>query len=190
MTIQPGSLDYLYYNGILDHIPYEAYEYTPVTKSGMTQYNTNMPSGMSLKQAALGYTPTSISGEQYLNSASHGELYNSYNMNDTYSKSDSAGTQTGEGYSIKKHAYGDNSVGSDYNIKNAMYGDDFVGSGMDMEKTANGEEGKSFRESITEAAESTKDSVLHGSIWKGLAALGLLIVTPILIFKTRKKTKI
>jgi len=25
MTIQPGSLDYLYYNGIIDHIPYEAY---------------------------------------------------------------------------------------------------------------------------------------------------------------------
>ncbi len=26
MTVLPGSLDYLYYNGILDHIPYEAYD--------------------------------------------------------------------------------------------------------------------------------------------------------------------
>ena len=26
MTVLPGSLDYLYYNGVLDHIPYEAYE--------------------------------------------------------------------------------------------------------------------------------------------------------------------
>lgn len=26
MTVLPGSLDYLYYNGIIDHIPYEAYE--------------------------------------------------------------------------------------------------------------------------------------------------------------------
>ena len=26
MTVLPGSLDYLYYNGIIDHIPYEAYD--------------------------------------------------------------------------------------------------------------------------------------------------------------------
>ena len=26
MTVLPGSLDYLYYNGILDHIPYEVYD--------------------------------------------------------------------------------------------------------------------------------------------------------------------
>lgn len=36
MAVLSGSLDYLYYNGILDHIPYEAYDipaysnYTPV----------------------------------------------------------------------------------------------------------------------------------------------------------------
>ena len=35
--VLPGSLDYLYYNGILDHIPYEAYEMTPMTPSGMAQ---------------------------------------------------------------------------------------------------------------------------------------------------------
>lgn len=37
MAIQPGSLDYLYYNGIIDHIPYEAYEMTPMTPSGRAQ---------------------------------------------------------------------------------------------------------------------------------------------------------
>ncbi len=26
MAVLPGSLDHLYYNGIIDHIPYEAYE--------------------------------------------------------------------------------------------------------------------------------------------------------------------
>ena len=26
MTVLPGSLDYLYYGGIIDHIPYEAYD--------------------------------------------------------------------------------------------------------------------------------------------------------------------
>lgn len=35
MTVLPGSLDYLYHNGILDRIPYEAYEgvTTPVAKN-------------------------------------------------------------------------------------------------------------------------------------------------------------
>ena len=30
MTVLPGSLDHLYYNGILDCIPYEAYSMPPV----------------------------------------------------------------------------------------------------------------------------------------------------------------
>ena len=33
MTVLPGSLDYLYYNGILDHIPYEAYEGAPLPQN-------------------------------------------------------------------------------------------------------------------------------------------------------------
>ena len=37
MAILPGSLYYLYYNGIIDHIPYEAYEMTPMTPSGYAQ---------------------------------------------------------------------------------------------------------------------------------------------------------
>ena len=38
MSVLPGSLDYLYYNGILDHIPYEAYD------SGMPAVRmNNMP---------------------------------------------------------------------------------------------------------------------------------------------------
>ena len=37
MAILPGSLDYLYYNGIIDHIPCEAYEMTPMTPSGIAQ---------------------------------------------------------------------------------------------------------------------------------------------------------
>lgn len=37
MSVLPGSLDYLYYNGILDHIPYEAYEMSAPAMNG-TQY--------------------------------------------------------------------------------------------------------------------------------------------------------
>lgn len=50
MTVLPGSLDYLYHNGIIDHIPYEAYEMTPMTPSGRAQlsgmgmgYSYSMP---------------------------------------------------------------------------------------------------------------------------------------------------
>lgn len=37
MAVLPGSLDYLYYNGIIDHIPYEAYDMGmyPVRMNGM-----------------------------------------------------------------------------------------------------------------------------------------------------------
>ena len=42
MTVLPGSLDYLYYNGILDHIPYEAYEGAPLPQN----FNSpQLPSG-------------------------------------------------------------------------------------------------------------------------------------------------
>lgn len=42
MTVLPGSLDYLYYNGIIDHIPYEAYDmgYYPVAVNNVSNpYN-------------------------------------------------------------------------------------------------------------------------------------------------------
>ncbi len=45
MTVLPGSLDYLYHNGILPCIPYEVYETTPVTQSGMMQMS-GMGSGL------------------------------------------------------------------------------------------------------------------------------------------------
>ena len=49
MTILPGSLDYLYYNGITETIPYVAYEMPPVTASGRAQ----------LAGAGMGYNPIS-----------------------------------------------------------------------------------------------------------------------------------
>ena len=41
MTVMPGSLDYLYYNGVLDHIPYEAYEMVPVNNASNQQVQQN-----------------------------------------------------------------------------------------------------------------------------------------------------
>ena len=42
MAVLPGSLDHLYYNGIIDHIPYEAYEQPRyVNKNIKTPYVNN-----------------------------------------------------------------------------------------------------------------------------------------------------
>lgn len=39
MAVLPGSLDYLYHNGIIDHIPYEAYEQPKmIKKQSVTPY--------------------------------------------------------------------------------------------------------------------------------------------------------
>ena len=50
MTILPGSLDYLYHNGILPSIPYEAYEMTPMTASGRAQM---AGMGMGLRESVI-----------------------------------------------------------------------------------------------------------------------------------------
>ena len=56
MTILPGSLDYLYYNGITPCIPYQAYEMLPMTNSGIMEMSgqSSMPQAGSLKGSALG----------------------------------------------------------------------------------------------------------------------------------------
>ena len=62
--VMPGSLDYLYHYGILDHIPYEAYEMTPMVNKA--------------------YAP--MNGSEYLKSAMQGNLYDTYTHNDNFVK--------------------------------------------------------------------------------------------------------
>ncbi|MCM1003772.1 MAG: hypothetical protein NC408_05450 [Candidatus Gastranaerophilales bacterium] len=78
MTVLPGSLDYLYYNGILDHIPYEAYETTP------------------------------LNGTQYINQAKQGMLYDTYTSPDTFVRRNNTDYKQGENYSFAKSAFGYN----------------------------------------------------------------------------------
>ena len=145
MTVLPGSLDYLYYNGILDHIPYEAYEMTPVATNGMN-------------------------ATQYLNMAQNGNLYGNY-TNDMFVKVDN--DQVKNNYSIKKHAFSD---GNNY------------GRDADYEIMANGEEGKSFRQSITDAAEGTTTKISNSSsLVKGLLSIVTIGLTLLCIFKGKKK---
>lgn len=84
MTVMPGSLDYLYYNGVLDHIPYEAYEMTPGNYNNplAQSLNMSMPSSMSnpyMQQPMM-------NGSQYLDAAMSGNAYKSYNMPDTFTR--------------------------------------------------------------------------------------------------------
>ena len=109
MTVMPGSLDYLYYNGVLDHIPYEAYEMTPMTQSAMAQNygiggasqlgnlkqsvlgNESMGQAYGSGAAGIGFGQTSgMNGSQYLDSAMYGGIYGSYgNSSDSFSRSGS-----------------------------------------------------------------------------------------------------
>lgn len=43
MAVLPGSLDYLYYNGILDHIPYEVYDYSAYSAAPMVTVTAPYP---------------------------------------------------------------------------------------------------------------------------------------------------
>ena len=81
MTVLPGSLDYLYYNGILNHIPYEAYD--------------------------VGYPVPTMNGSQYLDLAKKGYGYNLPSMPDTFVHQNPHYAGKSE-YSIKQNLYDNN----------------------------------------------------------------------------------
>ena len=61
MTIQPGSLDYLYYNGVLDYVPQDIYQ-QPV------YVQNNYP----------------MTGSQYIEQAKQGLIYDTYTHPDVF----------------------------------------------------------------------------------------------------------
>ena len=74
MTVLPGSLDYLYNYGILEHVPYEAYGATPMTASGMAQIS-GMGSGLRQNPMTQGYGDfqnSQIYSPQYMQQAGFG----------------------------------------------------------------------------------------------------------------------
>jgi len=157
MTVLPGSLDNLYYNGILDHIPYEAYEYGVANPYGGM---VNPYSG--LKQSVVGYN----------NMSNGGLIYDTYNTRDTFVRNGKShfSSPTGRDYAISGNSYDAHGLGRNYNVANEQRGN----------------EERSFIDSIRNAGAKTKESVLNlssSSIWKGLAAAALVIATPILIIK-------
>lgn len=160
MTVLPGSLDYLYYNGILDHIPYEAYETGVGFNSGYNQ--SQMGAGQY------------INGSQYMNSAMQGNMYSTYNSSsDSFVRKNNTDYKQGENYSFAKKAFG-------YN--------DGVGKDADYELKAFGQEGKSFRESLVESAKSTVSGFSNAPTFvKGLIAGGVMVGTLFCLLKGKKK---
>ena len=69
--VMPGSLDYLYHYGILDHIPYEAYEMTPINNQA--------------------YAP--MNGSQYIDATKQGLMYDTYTGQDTFVQRNSIGEE-------------------------------------------------------------------------------------------------
>ena len=167
--VLPGSLDYLYYNGILDHIPYEAYEMTPMTPSGMAQmsgmgtgYGMNMGNYSGIGQ---------MNGSQYLQAAQGGLLYDTYTYPDTFVRRNNNVTESSQ-YSIKQKAFSD---GEGY------------GKDVDSELMAHGQEGKNFRQSIMDAASKTKETVTNSPNWvKGILAGGIMITTLCCLLRGKK----
>ncbi len=173
MAVLPGSLDYLYYNGILDHIPYEAYEMPPMTQSGMAQMS-GLGSGYNVNPMMRGYgaaNMTQMNGSQYLKAAQGGLLYDTYTYPDTFVRRNN-NPKTDSGYSILNKAFSD---GEGY------------GRDVDLEVMANGQDGKSFRQAITDAASKTKETVSNSPNWvKGILAGGIIITTLCCLLKGKK----
>lgn len=170
MAVLPGSLDYLYYNGTLDHIPYEAYEMGPVTPSGMAQmsgmgtgigmgYGMNPIGGYNMNSGYQmnGYSsPYQMNGSQYLQAAQQGSLYNNYSTQDNFMNRYNSDISQGQNYSKENYGFGEN--------------------------------GKNFRESILEVATATKDTVSSSPNWiKGILAGGIMLTTLCMLFKGKKK---
>lgn len=161
MAVLPGSLDYLYYNGIIDHIPYEAYELSPITPSGMAQMSGM--SGMGHAPMMYGYNNAQAyqaNATQYLKAAQKGLLYNTYTYPDTF---------VGRNGSVKR----------EYRIKNKAFQDgEGYSRNYDAEVMAYGQEGKNFRLSMKEKFIDFKEKFANSPTWmKGLLAGGVILTT-------------
>lgn len=179
MAVLPGSLDYLYYNGILDHIPYEAYEMGPVTQSGMMQMS-GMGTGYGFNPMMQGYGTAApmmpqMNGSQYLQAAQRGLLYGTDVLPDTFHRINTT-AKTGDNFSIVNKAFSD---GEGYSRD------------VDYEVMANGQDGKNFRIAIMDAASKAKETVSNSPNWvKGILAAGVMITTLCCLVKGKKPVKI
>ena len=156
MASLPGSLDYLYHAGIIDHIPYEAYEMGPITPSGYAQ----------MSGYGMGYALPQMNATQYLNYAQKGNLYRTHMLPDIYVKPSVPSTQKA---TLMQELYSDG-VGYSENL--------------DMEVMANGQEGKNFRLKLKNAVSKVYEKFCDSPDWfKGVIAAGTILLTVCCLFR-------
>ena len=97
LEVLPGSLDYLYYNGTLPTIPYEAYD--------MPVYGQ-------------------MNGSQYLNYAQRGNMYNAYIQPDTFIPSCRPNVEQGQDFSLRNQILGIRGYGRDNDWEKVALGKD------------------------------------------------------------------
>ena len=178
MTILPGSLDHLYYNGILERIPYEAYEIIPAAPYGAA-YNTG-----SMKGQIYGNYGNSYGAD--LNSANY---YQAGGMSSTMPLySGSYGGYISPFADMEAVNYL-NSASNVYGNVNAFGTPSHNFSKRDIYSAEYNE--NNYKNSIHKEAKGVKEGVLesHPTL-KGLIAATLIIATPLLLLRGRKKPPI
>ena len=200
MTILPGSLDYLYYNEVLDHIPYEVYEMGPVgTSSAMGGLNIGqgggIPSG-NLKTAFLGEENfnssaafnQNINNSEYLNSAMKGEMYGNY------AGSYDAYVGSGNYQQMDNIQQSTQMYGTDYdNRRGIVNGTNNSGQRRGLNNLFNNKKTNQMQVNGRNGFDTSefgaeKGGVLNSKAWpRGLAAAAIIIATPLLIIKGKRK---
>lgn len=210
MTVNPYTLENLYYKGVIPCVPYDLCMPSPMTPSGVAEMAgmSSMPQAGSLKQSfgmsgigaqgaygmennygVNGYQ--GMNGSQYLDMAMKGDMYGNYGSSyDSFVRSNdtSLNQYYNSNYSAKRTGNG-NRAGSQYNFANAAYGiNSGIGTDVDFERMANDKDGQDLRIGVTNAISSTKETVLNSPSWvKGLLSAGVILGTLVLLVKGIKK---
>ena len=180
MAIQASSLEHLYNQGILNYVPYELCQPTPMSQM---QQMPQMGMGYGNQYGQLVQTygnPNNAPFVQqysspYLQQAQQGSLYNTYTT-DSFVPRNLAPQENQ--YSVKQDVL---DIGSD------------VGSKSDLKSQILHTENKNFRQSILEEANNTnndvakkRNSISKTALYKGFAAAGIIATTLVLILKGKK----
>lgn len=184
MTVTPGSLDYLYYNGILDHIPYEAYEMPPMGNMG-TGRGIPMPGrnrAMYRGNGRIETNPQGMNNNPYM--GMKGQNYGYYgNYGDSFGGMPGYG-QMG-GMQPQAQMYGGSYGGGIGGYNSGPYQSDrFSRYGQSYDY----DDGHNFRESLRAETKGLKEGVLNSHpVAKGLLSTAVILAIPILLIKGLKK---
>lgn len=202
MTVLPGSLDYLYYQGILDHIPYEAYDMPYI---GVQEMQTPMPSGSQLKQMAIESVGAGgangvggVNGMNGIDSTANAQLNsrtgirrqrnNNFNSTNTSSMNASQYLDAARsGMIYDAYGSGDSFVRNNNLNYNAAAANNSAAGGASGYGSVYDLKAQTLGLKNSDGKKSSKDPVFGSSSWKGILAAGLVILTPILLIKGFKK---